>query len=103
MRFLVVQTIGDIPKSKPVLPRGGILRFYSPKSEIYVRNKWERLLNHSDIKVCLNHFKAGHRSKDCPNSTLYLKGYSEMPSPKKRKKVLIPKYTHSYAKVVHKI
>ena len=41
-------------------------------------------------KVCSNDFKAGYRSKECPNPTLYLKGYStdeyvkRRPSPKKR-------------------
>ena len=47
-------------------------------------------------KVCSNDFKAGYRSKECPNPTLYLKGYStdesvkRRPSPKKRE-VLLPK------------
>ena len=27
--------------------------------------------------MCLNHFKTGYRSKECPNPTLFLKGYSE--------------------------
>ena len=89
------------PEKQLVLPHGGILRFYSPKSQKDV-GKWERLLNRRDFKVtlstkvCSNHFKAGYRSKECANPTLYLKGYStdkstkRRPSPNKRE-VLPPK------------
>ena len=89
------------PEKQVVLPDVGILRFYSPKSQKDIV-KWERLINRRDFKVtlntkvCSNHFKAGYRSKECPNPTLYLKGYStdksvkRRPSPKKRE-VLLPK------------
>ncbi|CAB3995534.1 Hypothetical predicted protein [Paramuricea clavata] len=84
-----------------IKPHVGILRFYSPKTQKDIV-KWRKLLNRkpfkvtSNTKVCSNHFQAGYRSEECPNPTLYLKGYcpdkqkKTRPSPKKRES-LAPK------------
>ena len=68
------------PEKQLVLPHVGVLRFYSPISK-KDGGKWEKLLNRRDVKVtlstkvCSNHFIAGYRSKECPNRTIYVKGY----------------------------
>ena len=66
----------------------GLLRFYSPLNA-KDKSKWQKLLNRKDFKVagstkiCSNHFVSGYRSKDCPDPTLYMKGY-EIENTKKR-------------------
>ncbi len=91
------------PEKQVIKPHVGILRFYSPKTQKDIV-KWRKLLNRkhfkvsSNTKVCSNHFQAGYRSEECPNPTLYLKGYCpdkqkktrRRPSPKKRES-LAPK------------
>ncbi len=75
------------PEKQVIKPHVGILRFYSPKTQKDIV-KWRKLLNRkhfkvtSNTKVCSNHFQAGYRSEECPNPTLYLKGYC----PDKQKK-----------------
>ena len=72
-----------------IKPHVGILRFYSPKTQKDIV-KWRKLLNRKHFKV------TGYRSEECPNPTLYLKGYcpdkqkKTRPSPKKRES-LAPK------------
>ena len=70
------------PEKQVVKSHVGVLRFHSPIN-VQEASKWEKLINRRDFKVklstkvCSNHFKAGYRSKECPNPTLFLKGYSE--------------------------
>ena len=81
------------PEKQVVKPDVGVLRFYSPLN-VKDASKWEKLINRRDFKVKLttkvrsNHFKTGYRSKDCPNPTLYMKGYD---SPAKSKRRAYPK------------
>ena len=81
------------PEKQVVKPHVGVLRFYSPLN-VKDASKWEKLINRRDFKVklskkvCSNHFKTGYRSKDCPNPTLYMKGYD---SPAKSKRRAYPK------------
>ena len=66
------------PEKQVVKPHVGVLRFHSPIN-VQVASKWEKLINRRDFKVklstkvCSNHFKAGYRSKECPNPTLFFK------------------------------
>ena len=64
---------------KQVLPYVGVLR---PKCEKHVAEL--------STKVCSNHFQAGYHWNECPNPTLYLKGYSAeevlTPKPKKQRR-----------------
>ena len=81
------------PENQVIKPHVGILRFHSPLN-LQDASKWEKLINRRDFKVklstkvCSNHFKSGYRSRECPNPTLYLKGYNSpvkaRRSPKKR-------------------
>ena len=81
------------PEKQVIKPHVGVLRFYTPLNPKDA-SKWEKLINRRDFKVklstkvCSNHFKAGYRSKDCPNPTLYLKGYD---SPIKCKRRACPR------------
>ena len=76
------------PEKYVIKAHVGVLRFYSPLN-VKDAAKWEKLLNRRDFKVklstkvCSNHFKAGYRSKECPNPTLYLKGYVNSPEKKR--------------------
>ena len=77
------------PEKQIVKPHVGVLRFYSPLNVKDV-SKWERLINLRDFKVklstkvCSNHFQTGYRTKNCPNPSLYLKGY-DCPAKSKRR------------------
>ncbi|XP_028404033.1 uncharacterized protein LOC114526650 [Dendronephthya gigantea] len=80
------------PEKQFVCSHVGVLRFHCPRNA-KERAKWQNLINRKDFKVtgntkvCSNHFVAGYRCKECPNPTLYMKGYKV----KKDKKRLPPK------------
>ena len=80
------------PEKQTILPRVGILRFYSSKSKKDVLS-WARSINRDHLKVtmstkvCSNHFAQGYRTSECPTPTFYMKGYdceskSKRPPPK---------------------
>ena len=86
------------PEKQFVCSHVGLLRFYSPLNA-KDKSKWQKLLNRKDFKVtgstkvCSNHFVSGYRSKDCPDPTIYLKGYEiqntkKRPAPRERSDVL---------------
>ena len=78
------------PDRQVIKPHVGVLRFYSPKTPKEI-SKWEKLLSRkcfkvtSTTKACSNHLQAGYRSKECPNSTLYVKGCGDNKRPKTRR------------------
>ena len=86
------------PEKQFVCSHVGLLRFYSPLNA-KDKSKWWKLLNRMDFKVtgstkvCSNHFVSGYWSKDCPDPTLYMKGYEientkKRPVPRERSDVL---------------
>ena len=85
-------------EAQVVFPHVGLLRFYSPLNA-KARNRWQKLINRKDFKVtgntkvCSNHFAAGYRCKECPDPTLYMKGYETKDSKKRsapKKRLNVP-------------
>ncbi len=86
-----------------VCPHVGQLRFFSPRNA-KDKTKWQKLINRKDFKVtgstkvCSNHFASGYRCKECPDPTLYMKGYET----KNLKKRSAPKQRGDVLPRIHK-
>ena len=71
-----------------IKPHVSVLRFHTCKTKSY--SKWRSMLNRDNFKVtsstrvCSNHFFDGHPSESNPNPYLFMKGYDQCPTPKRR-------------------